>query len=187
MDIQREYLNLAEKHTRETGEDARWTLREWEYILDALESDPMSLVAKLDWVAKRWALEAFVEEENLQWSDPWLRSIDLEYHNIDLENGLYYELLKEGAMDALVDEDEIVRAAEHPPNDTRAYVRGKAMERFGAQIVSAQWGSIRFNANGRRTDLDLAALADADAALQCIQTLDRSETAEQFLQNMGLL
>ena len=37
------------------------------------------------------------EEEKLSWSDPWLQSIDLEYHNVDLERGLYYELARQGA------------------------------------------------------------------------------------------
>ena len=44
------------------------------------------------------------EEEKLSWSDPWLQSIDLEYHNIVPESGLYYELVRQGAMRRVVTE-----------------------------------------------------------------------------------
>ena len=53
----------------------------------------MSTRDRVDWAAKKFLLDALQEEEKLSWSDPWLQSIDLEYHNLDLDQGLYYELL----------------------------------------------------------------------------------------------
>jgi Pup amidohydrolase len=86
-------------------------------------------------------------EEQLSWTDPWLQSIDLEYHNIAPETGLYYELLRQGTMRRFVAEAEIKRAIFAPPEDTRAYFRGRSVARFNAQIKSIQWDEMVF-ANG---------------------------------------
>ena len=64
-------------------EESDWVLREWARTLDDLERDPMLLVGRLDWVAKKWLLDTFVEAEGLKANDPWLQSLDLEYHNIN--------------------------------------------------------------------------------------------------------
>jgi proteasome accessory factor A len=98
-------------------------------------------------VAKKFLLTALQEEEKLAWSDPWLQSIDLEYHNINPEVGLSYELLRQGSMRQIVSEDEINRAIFTPPNDTRAFFRGRSVAKFNDQIASIQWDEIVF-ANG---------------------------------------
>ena len=93
---------------------------------------------------KKFLLEAFREEEQLSWSDPWLQSIDLEYHNIVPDDGLYYELVRQGAMRRVVTEAEIKRAIFAPPEDTRAYFRGRSVARFNSEIKSIQWDEIVF-------------------------------------------
>ena len=125
IDLQREYLALAQKHLNPQSGDTDWVLTEWESTLDRLEKDPMELTDRLDWVAKKWLLETFIDEERLTWDDPWLQSLDLEYHNIDQEEGLYYELETSGLMRRLVTDRQIESAIHNPPADTRAYFRGK--------------------------------------------------------------
>ena len=49
-------------------------------------------------MAKKFLLNTLKEEENLEWSDPWLQSIDLEYHNISFDQGLHYALLRDGPI-----------------------------------------------------------------------------------------
>ncbi len=124
-----------------------WLLREWEAVLNDLERDIMLCRDRVDWVAKKELLEALRAEEQLSWTDPWLQSIDLEYHNIALESGLFYELLRQGTMRRFVTEAEIKRAIFSPPEDTRAYFRGRSVARFNDQIKSIQWDEIVF-ANG---------------------------------------
>ena len=75
---------------------------------------------------------------------PWLQSIDLEYHNIVPETGLYYELLRQGAMRQFVTEAEIKQAIFAPPADTRAYFRGRSVAKFNSQIKSIQWDEMVF-------------------------------------------
>src|SRR6184192_2194933 len=120
IDVQRIYLLAAAKMDPPSlglgapsdgvDEDRRWILREWENVLNDLERDAMSTRDRVDWTAKKFLLNALQEEEKLAWSDPWLQSIDLEYHNVDLERGLNYELVRQGSMRRVVNEDEIKMA-----------------------------------------------------------------------------
>src|SRR5882724_139563 len=81
IDIQRLYLKAAEGEHKGDSE-MRWLLSEWETVLNDLQRDVTSTADRLDWAAKKFLLSSFREEEKLAWSDPWLQSIDLEYHNI---------------------------------------------------------------------------------------------------------
>lgn len=184
--IQREYLALAQRHALVRDADTEWVLHEWERTLDALARDPMELVGDLDWVTKKWLLTAFVEEEGLAWDDPWLRSLDLEYHSIDLDNGLFYELQKDGAVRQLVAERTVQDAIEAPPHDTRAYVRGRAMEKFGDQVVSAQWDSLTFGVNGSERTLSLHPLVEPVELHRHREALDATADLATFLAAVGL-
>ena len=55
----------------------------WGETLAALAADPESLAGRVDWITKRWLLQQFCDQEKISWSDPWLKSQDLEYHQID--------------------------------------------------------------------------------------------------------
>ena len=52
-------------------------------------------------------------------------------------------------MRRLVTDDEIERARTQPPEDTRAYFRGRVMEKFGASVVAASWDSVIFDVPDR--------------------------------------
>ena len=93
-------------------------------------------------------MDALQQDEKLSWSDPWLQSIDLEYHNLDLDRGLDYELLRKGLMRRVTAEDEIKAAIFNPPETTRAFFRGRAVARFNDQISSIQWDEIVFSNDG---------------------------------------
>src|SRR5439155_17818549 len=92
VDLQRIYLELAQRYL--AGKDAQtdWVLREWEYVLAGLELNPMTLGDRLDWVAKQKLFGMYMECEGLDWQDDMLQSLDLEYHNANPETGLYYGL-----------------------------------------------------------------------------------------------
>ena len=154
IDVQRLYLGAAREHSAADAETA-WLLREWEAVLDDLAADFWRCRDRLDWVAKKFLLTTFQESEKLAWTDPWLQSIDLEYHNVSLENGLYYELMREGQMRRIVSEDDIRRAIFYPPETTRAFFRGRAVARFNREIETIQWDEIAFASNGARRTVAL--------------------------------
>ncbi|HIM09539.1 TPA: peptidase, partial [Candidatus Poribacteria bacterium] len=127
IDLQRQYLELAQQHLDPNNGETDWILAEWGAILNQLEQEPMELVDRIDWVAKKWLLTTFVEEEGIEWDDPWLQSLALQYHDIDPESGLYYALETQGSMRRVVTDGQINHAIHNPPKDTRAYFRGKSI------------------------------------------------------------
>src|SRR3989440_896550 len=159
IDVQRLYLSAAQK-VEHNNEERSWSLREWESGLNDLERDVMLCRDRVDWAAKKFLLSELQGEEKLQWSDPWLQAIDLEYHNIDLERGLYYELLRQGSMRRVVSEDEIRRAIFSPPETTRPFFRGRAVARFTDQIESIQWNEIVLSEAGHSQRIALPEPAD---------------------------
>ena len=76
---------------------------------------PMSTRDRVDWSAKKFLLEALQQDEKLSWSDPWLQIDRPRYDNLDLDRGLYYELVRKGLMRRVTSEDEIKAAIFNPP------------------------------------------------------------------------
>jgi len=144
IDIQRMYLEKALKHCDHNDPEVNWLLREWENVLNDLEVDYMRCVDRLDWVSKKHLLNTLQESESLNWNDPWLQSIDLEYHNIVWEQGLYYELVRQNRVRRFLSEEDIKTAIFTPPETTRAYFRGRAIARFTPQIYTIHWDEIVF-------------------------------------------
>lgn len=154
LDIQRLYLAAAREHCEKT-EESEWLLKEWEQVLNDLATDFWLCRDRLDWVAKKFLLTTFQESEGLDWTDPWLQSIDLEYHNVNLEQGLYYELKREGQVRRIVSEDDVRHAIFQPPETTRAFFRGRAVAKFNREIESIQWDGVNFRSNGTARAVEL--------------------------------
>jgi Pup amidohydrolase len=152
VQIQWEYLERAKKYVEQEDDthDNHELLQRWETVLAALETDPSALHREIDWVAKLRVLEGYRERDNLDWSDPKLRLIDLQYHDVRRDKGLYYRLADTGKAERLVADDEIDRAIMEPPEDTRAFFRGRCISRYPQAIAAASWDSIIFD-TGRET------------------------------------
>ena len=143
-EIQRAYLDLAERYLRGRDEEGDWVLDEWRFVIDALEHDPGCLVDRVDWVAKKWLLEYFMREEGLDWQDTWIQSLDLEYHNLNAARSLYFDLYERGMVKRVVSDEQINQAITHPPADTRACARSRVMRALTDQKTRYQidWDSI---------------------------------------------
>jgi proteasome accessory factor A len=184
IEIQRAYCLAAEELFSGRDEDTDWVLREWSSVLDDLESDPRRLKDRLDWVAKRELLESFLQAEGKSWQDhpDLLRSLDLEYHNLDPEHGLYGALQQQRTVRRLIGEEEIEHAMQYPPVDTRAFFRGLCVRCFN--VHSASWGRLWVQEQKRTIELDLSQMVadrvnsqelSPDAGLK-----DVIESMEQF-------
>src|ERR1700754_3516424 len=145
--LQRIYLDRAAKLVDGRDHDARaaHVVETWAHVLDQLERDPMECAELLDWPAKLRLLEAFRHRENLSWSAPRLHLIDLQYSDVRLDKGLYNRLVARGSMKRLVTEEEVRAAITTPPSDTRAYFRGRCLERYPSAIAAASWDSVIFD------------------------------------------
>ena len=116
--MQWEFLRLARKYADETDmepcggdEICRRVLDRWEATLAALERDPASLDGQLDWVTKHNLLRAYVDRDGLEWDDPKLAALDIQYHDVRPDRSLYERLVRAGKVERLVDEDD--SAARH--------------------------------------------------------------------------
>ena len=182
IDHQREFLEIAQKHLAHQNSETDWVLTQWEKTLDALENDPMELTDRIDWVAKKWLLETFVESEEIEWDDPWLQSIDLEYHNINAEEGLFYGL----PMQRVVTDEQVHAATHTPPADTRAYFRGKSLNKFEDAVKTVQWDSISFDIKGKTVTVNMNALANPEIAQKYNEALDLSPNPQTLIEKLGL-
>jgi Pup amidohydrolase len=144
LQIQWEYYEHARKYVEREDDTAeqREVLARWESVLEALEADPERLHGQLDWVAKRRLLAAYRERDGLGWGDPKLRAIDLQYHDVRRDRGLYYRLEASGKVERLTTDEEVEAAVMEPPEDTRAYFRGRCISRFPDAIAAASWDSL---------------------------------------------
>ena len=147
LDMQWAYFERARSFVDANGADEMTedVLRRWESVLDRLGRDPMLCASELDWVAKLRLVEAYRERENLTWSSPKLHLVDLQYADVRPEKGLYHRLVARGEMQRLLDEEEIIRAMTEPPEDTRAYFRGRCLAKYSAEVVAASWDSVIFD------------------------------------------
>jgi proteasome accessory factor A len=177
IEIQWIYQQEAERRLRGRDEDTDWTLTEWAAILAALESDPLSAGDRLDWVAKHNLLEGVRAEEGLKWTDSYVQSLDLAYHDIDPEQGLYYGLEQAGEMRRLVTDARVQAAITCPPADSRAYIRGMFVSRFGSSVRSVGWNGVAFRHQGEDLLFDMNSLVEPNVQVLneefgSVETLD---------------
>jgi proteasome accessory factor A len=156
LEVQRLYWEAAHHRLISTGGETEWILREWAEVLQLLEQDRAQLIGRLDWVTKLWLLETFAEAEQIGWADPWLTSLDLEYHNLDSSHGLFLGLEAEGRTARITTDEDVERAVGEGPDDTRGGIRGLCIRRFPDHIKSVQWERISFNGGlfARTLDMD---------------------------------
>lgn len=189
LEIQTAIMAAATRLFQGRDPETDWVLAAWRDVLDALASDPRALVGRVDWVTKKWLLDAFAAAEGLDWERPedraWLQSQDLEYHNIDPAEGLYSALEAAGQVERVVSEEEVARALIEPPGDTRAYFRGKILQKFAAAVRSLNWDSIELELDGRSEVIDLKACVGRETAAYYNEALDAAASVEDLLAKLG--
>jgi proteasome accessory factor A len=130
LSIQEEFLAHATDRLKGRDDETDWLLETWSFTLEALRTKPELLIGGVDWISKKWMLEQFREAEGLTWQDPWLQSLDLEYHNINPAKGLFFAVTPAKAIGEFNDSVRRPEATRTPPADTRARGRGVAIAGF---------------------------------------------------------
>ena len=152
LEIQEIYLEAIEQNFSNQNKEWNWVIQEWEKTLNDFKHSPEKLSNRIDWAIKEKLFLEFMESENFSWDDPMLQSLDLEYHNLDPDRGLYRGLEQENHVYSLLTEEEINCAIEFPPAGTRAKIRGDAVNKESEKIKSIHWTGIEFK-NGDLVDL----------------------------------
>jgi len=153
VQLQMEYLDRARKYTEDrygadVDEMTADVLNRWESILGRLAEDPMLTSRELDWVAKLELLEGYRTRDHLGWGHSRLQLVDLQYSDVRPERGLYNRLAARGRMVRIVSDEEVTGAMENPPDDTRAYFRGRCLQKYPDSVAAASWDSVIFDIPG---------------------------------------
>jgi proteasome accessory factor A len=156
VQLQMEYLELARKYTEDkygadVDEATADVLDRWENLLARLADDPMLAAREIDWVTKLEILEGYRARDGLSWNHPRLELVDLQYSDVRAERGLYNRLAARGRVARLVDDAAIERAMLEPPEDTRAFFRGRCLSQYPESVAAASWDSVIFDIPGRES------------------------------------
>ncbi|WP_048810480.1 proteasome accessory factor PafA2 family protein [Candidatus Methylacidiphilum infernorum] len=135
VEVLSEYYLQAQK-LEEKDEDAYWILEAWEEVLEGLSGNQEKLIGKVDWITKKYLLESFCMKENIAWDDPWLDSLDLEYHQIDRKKNFVWLLPNTRYEDLNLPSWPQTNFIADPPRNTRAYVRSLLMKQLAKEKVS---------------------------------------------------
>jgi proteasome accessory factor A len=176
LDIQERYYQAAERTLAGIDDESDWVLKEWGETIRLLAQDRRRLIGKLDWITKLWLLETFMQEERIGWDDPWLASLDLEYHNVSPERGLYLGLEAEGKAWRMTSEADIERALSAGPSDTRGGLRGLCIRRFPDHIKSMQWERIQFAGGLAPRTLEMGDLFEPADVRACAELFETAES-----------
>jgi proteasome accessory factor PafA2 len=184
LDLQFAYHEIASQNLERTGADqaSKEVLRVWGEILDALARDPQECADRLDWPAKLRLLEGYRQRDSLAWGAPRLRLVDLQYSDVRLAKGLYNRLVTRGSIKRLVSEEEVLAAVTTPPSDTRAYFRGRALEKYASSIAAASWDSVIFDV-GKESLVRIPTLEPLRGTKAHVgKLLDNAATAEELVE-----
>ena len=187
VQLQMEYCEQARKFVEDrygadADADTLEVLDRWESVLARLAEDPKLCVRELDWVAKLAILESYRDRDGLDWDHPKLHLVDLQYSDVRPAKGLYHRLVGRGRMERLLADASVASAVLEPPEDTRAYFRGKCLERYADTVAAASWDSVIFDLPGRDALQRVPTLEPLRGTRAHVgELLDRCRTAEELL------
>ena len=125
-----------------------------------------------------------MERKGLDWQAPQVQMLDLQYHDLRPDKGLYYMLEKQGRVERIVNDEEILAAVTTPPGDTRAYFRGECLRRYGSAVFGVNWDSISFSVEDEPIKRIMMAEPLKGSRVHVEELLDRSPTVADLVKNL---
>jgi proteasome accessory factor A len=169
LQIQGEYLERAQAFAdREGLRDPihKQVLDLWERTLTAVESGNLSLVdTEIDWVIKHRLISDYATKHGLTLEHPRIAQLDLAYHDINRQRGLFYVLQKHGRAARVCTDPEVFEAKTRPPQTTRAKLRGDFIRaaQEHRRDFTVDWVHLKLNDQAQRTVLCKDPFAAVDA------------------------
>ncbi len=186
VQLQAEYLEMAHQYvaSRTLDEVTSDVLAKWEHVISCIERDPMELSRKVDWVIKKAMIEGFMERRSVDWESPQVQMLDLQYHDLRPEKGLFDLLQRQNLVERIVSDDEISAAIHQPPEDTRAYFRGQCLRRYSNEVFGVNWDSISFGLGDEPVKRILRAEPLKGSKAHVEQLFAESPTAADLVRNL---
>jgi proteasome accessory factor A len=157
LDIQREYLNCALKFSVTHGfsEQEMKALEMWEHCISTIENDPLKLGTEIDWVIKYNLIEAFRSKHGLALDDARVQTLDLQYHDIRQDRGVFYRMQARSMVERICKEEDIVTAMDTAPQTTRARLRSEFIiaAKENKRDYTVDWVHLKINDQAQKTVL----------------------------------
>jgi len=157
LELQLEYVEHATRYVQSIDADpiTRDVLARWTYVIEQLATDPLQLSREVDWVIKQQVIQAYMEKNRLSWRDPKVSLMDLQYHDIRPDKGLYWSLSRRGLVERVTTDEAIERAKHVPPQTTRARLRGEFIRQANlkGKDYRVDWVYLKLNDPERETIL----------------------------------
>jgi proteasome accessory factor A len=158
LEIQREYHAKARDFVTRRGSEpvTERVLELWDRTLTAVETGDLGLVSReIDWIMKYQLIERYRNKHDLPLSSPRVAQIDLAYHDVNRNRGLYYLLERRGAVERATQDVRIFEAKSVPPQTTRARLRGEFIKRAQERRrdFTVDWVHLKLNDQAQRTVL----------------------------------
>jgi len=157
IDIQSEYLARALRYRDQKGLPPleEKALGMWEHCMTQLENDPWKLERECDWVIKHHLIESYRTKHDLPLTHPKVALLDLQYHDVSRERGLFYKLQSRGLVERTCTDAKIERAVDEPPQTTRAKLRGEFIRRAKEKRrdFTVDWVHLKLNDQTQATVL----------------------------------
>ena len=147
VEIQKTFYEAAKGAYKGRDEMTDDILNRWTFFLGALERNPGQLNRQVDWIIKKGLIDSYKNKTGKKLGDTSVRNIDLQYHEVNREKGLFYMLQSRGMVDRLVTDKQIEYAVNNPPEDTRAYLRGELIRKNNAS--SSDWDRVSLSGHSR--------------------------------------
>lgn len=170
VEIQKSYLEMVQSYFyhKEKDEIVEDILHQWEFVLRKLEDNPFELTGYIDWITKYEMIESYMSKKDCDLDDARIAMIDLQYHDIKRDRGLYYLLEREGMVERIVEDEEIEYAMEYPPQNTRAKLRGDFIRiaNMKNRSYSVDWTYLKLDGYGEETILCMDPFASYDRRIE---------------------
>ena len=128
----------------------------WGRTLKAIESGDLSLIDReIDWATKYQLIERYRAKFDLPLSSPRIAQLDLTYHDIRRDRGLFYLLSQRGAVSRVTSDLAVFEAKNVPPQTTRAKLRGEFIRHAQEKRrdFTVDWVHLKLNDQAQRTVL----------------------------------
>ena len=188
LEVQQRTLEAAKrwlKHRPDEGtpnEEMARVVDLWTRVLDAIATQDFSGVdTEIDWVIKRKLLTQFKDRLGCGWDHPKLAQIDLTYHDINPDRGLFYVLERKGLAARWIDDTAIEEAVAKPPATTRAVIRGEFLSavRERGLAHNVDWVHLKVNRPEPRTVELQDPFATTDGAAADLISWVRAQETEE--------
>ncbi len=147
IDVQEWYLEKSKAYLAQQGYDdnSRQVIDFWEQAISGLRNNREDLADRIDWIAKLYLIEKYHEKNGLSLEDDLIKSLDFKYSEITAEDGIAQVLKRNRLLKEFINPMEVQSAVSEPPEDTRAWFRGKSVSKFSKSIAAASWDSLIFD------------------------------------------